>query len=155
MQTITVPGWGSMEIRNLVLDLNGTMTEAGDFIPGALELLEKLREKGLKIYILSGDTRGSMRQSFQDIPGIEPVVTETALEKRAFVEKIGPRESVCIGNGNIDVEMFKVAGLSICTVQAEGAATKAILHADVVVTHIKHAFEILLDPKKLMATLRA
>ena len=155
METIRVPGWGSVEIRNVVLDLNGTMTEAGDFIPGVLDRLRELREKGLKIYILSGDTRGSMRQLAEAIPGIEPVFTETAQDKRAFVEKIGPEESVCIGNGNIDVEMFKVARLSICTIQAEGAATKAVLQADVVVTHIRHAFEILLDPKKLMATLRA
>lgn len=155
METIRVPGWGPVEIRNLVLDLNGTMTEAGDFIPGVLDLLRELAKKGLKIYILSGDTRGNMRQLAEAVPGIEPVFTETAGDKRAFVEKIGPQESVCIGNGNIDVEMFKAARLSICTIQAEGAATKAVLHADVVVTHIKHAFEILLDPQKLVATLRA
>ena len=51
--------------------------------------------------------------------------------------------------------MFKVAGLSICTIQAEGATTQALLNADIVVTHINQALEILLDEEKLIATLRS
>ncbi len=155
MKTIAVPGYGSLEVENVVLDLNGTVTESGDFIAGVLDALQALRAQGFKIYILSGDTRGNLGQTFGHAPGIEAVVTKTALEKKTFVESIGPDHTVCVGNGNIDVEMFKVAKVSICTVQAEGATTKAMLQADIVVTHIKHAIGILLDPDKLIATLRA
>jgi soluble P-type ATPase len=154
VKTIDIPGFGSLELENVVLDLNGTLTEAGDFIPGVLGYLDALRAEGLKIYVLSGDTRGGLKQIFELSPDIETVLTETAEDKRTFVESIGPERTVCIGNGNIDVEMFKVAKLSICTVQAEGATTRAMLEADIIVTHIKHAFEILLDPAKLIATLR-
>jgi soluble P-type ATPase len=155
VKTITVPGYGSLKLKNVVLDLNGTVTESGDLVPGVLDYMEALRTMGFNIYILSGDTRGNLRQAFEHSPGVETVVTKTAQEKRSFVESIGPEHTVCVGNGNIDVEMFKVAKLSICTIQAEGATTKAILQADVVVNHIKHVFEVLLDPKKLIATLRA
>lgn len=154
MKTIVVPGWDSLNLENLVLDLNGTITESGDFIPGVVEYLEALKTQGFRVYVLSGDTRGVLQQSFQLSPGIEAVVTSTAEEKRRFVESVGAETTVCVGNGNIDVEMFKVAKLSICTIQAEGATTKAMLHADIVVTHIKNALEILLDPDKLIATLR-
>jgi soluble P-type ATPase len=154
VKTIAVPGWGSVELGNLVLDLNGTLTESGDFIPGVVDYLERLRAKGFKVYVLSADTRGVLQQTFELSPDIEAVVTETAEDKKRFVESIGAETTVCVGNGNIDVEMFKVARLSICTVQAEGAATKAVLHANIVVTHISHALEILLDPDKLIATLR-
>ena len=154
MKTIPVPGWGSVELENLVLDLNGTLTESGDFMPGVIDYLEKLNGKGFNIYVLSGDTRGTLRHAFERSPGIETIVTKTAREKRIFVESIVAERTVCVGNGNIDVEMFKVAGLSICTIQAEGATPQAILQADIVVTNIKHAFEILLDPEKLIATLR-
>lgn len=154
MKTIAVPGWGSVEMENLVLDLNGTLTESGDFIPGVFDYLEKLKAQGFKIFILSGDTRGTLKHTFPGSSEIEPVITKTAREKRAFVESIGAERTVCVGNGNIDVEMFRVAGLSICTIQAEGATTQAMLQADIVVIHIKHAFEILLDPEKLIATLR-
>jgi soluble P-type ATPase len=154
VKTIAVPGLGSIELENLVLDLNGTLTESGDFIPGVVDYLEKLTATGFKVYVLSADTRGVLQQTFELSPDIEAVVTETAEDKKRFVESIGAETTVCVGNGNIDVEMFKVARLSICTVQAEGATTKAVLHADIVVTHISHALEILLDPDKLIATLR-
>jgi soluble P-type ATPase len=154
VKTIAVPGWGSVELENLALDLNGTLTESGDFIPGVVDYLERLKAKGFKVYVLSADTRGVLQQTFKLSPDIEAVVTETAEDKKRFVESIGAETTVCVGNGNIDVEMFKVARLSICTVQAEGATTKAVLHADIVVTHISHALGILLDPDKLIATLR-
>ena len=155
MKTFDVPGLGSIKIENVVLDLNGTLTESGDFIAGVLDDLEALRAEGLKIFVLSGDTRGSLKHIFELDSALEVVVIKTAKEKGRFVESIGPERTVCVGNGNIDVEMFKVAQLSICTIQAEGASTQAMLHADIVVTHIRHAFEILLDPEKLIATLRA
>ncbi|MBW1859054.1 MAG: ATPase P [Deltaproteobacteria bacterium] len=154
MKTITVPGWGSAELENLVLDLNGTLTESGDFIPGVLDYLEKMRAEGFRIYVLSGDTRGAIKQGLEKPADVEAVITKTADEKRAFVESIGAEHTVCVGNGNIDVEMFKAARLSICTIQAEGATLQAMLAADIVVTHINQAFEILLDPSKMIATLR-
>jgi len=110
--------------ENLVLDLNGTLTESGDFIPGVFDYLEKLKVRGFRIYILSGDTRETLKYTFPGSSEIEPVVTRTAQEKRAFVESIGAKRTVCVGNGNIDVEMFRVARLSICTIQAEGATFK-------------------------------
>jgi soluble P-type ATPase len=155
MEAISVPGWGTIEIKNVVLDLNGTITESGNYIAGVLNDLEALRAQGLDVFILSGDTRGTLQQIFELSPGIDTVVTKTSEDKRAFVKSVGSDHTVCVGNGNIDVDMFKEAKLSICTIQAEGATTKAILEADIVVTHIKHAIEILLDPEKLIATLRA
>ena len=154
MKTITVPGWGSAELENLVLDLNGTLTESGDFIPGVIDYLEKMKAEGLRIYVLSGDTRDALKQGLEKPADVEAVITKTADEKRDFVESIGADHTVCVGNGNIDVEMFKAARLSICTIQAEGATLQAMLAADIVVTHIIQAFEILLDPRRLIATLR-
>lgn len=154
MREFAVPGWGSLALENLVLDLNGTITESGDFIPGVLERLKALKTGGFTIYVLSGDTRGFLQQSFDGSTGVEAVIAQTADEKKRFVESIGAEKTVCVGNGNIDMEMFKVAGLSICTIQAEGATTRAMLQADIVVTHINQALDILLDPEKLIATLR-
>jgi soluble P-type ATPase len=155
VKTVSIPGWGSVHLKNVVLDLNGTITQSGEFISGVLDSLEALRTEGVHVFVLSGDTRGTLKQTFSSSRGIETVITKTALEKRSFVESLGAEQTVCVGNGNIDIEMFKVAGLSICTIQAEGATTKAIHEADIVVTHITQALQILLDPEKLIATLRA
>jgi soluble P-type ATPase len=155
MRTVSIPGWGSLHLKNVVLDLNGTITHSGEFIPGVLDSLEALTTEGFDVFVLSGDTRGTLKRIFSTTREISVVITKTALEKRSFVESLGAEQTVCVGNGNIDIEMFKVAGLSICTIQAEGAATKAIREADIVVTDIEHALQILLDPEKLIATLRA
>lgn len=154
MVRIDIPGFGPLEIKNIVLDLNGTITESGELIPDVLSYLEALKEKRLNIYILSGDTRGRLDKIFPEFSGIETIVTISADQKRAFVEKIGPRQTVCIGNGNIDAAMFKAARLSICTIQGEGAATRALLNADIIVAHITDAFRMLLDHENLVATLR-
>jgi soluble P-type ATPase len=154
MIRINIPGFGLLEIKNLVTDLNGTITDSGRLIPGALSHMKALKESGIDIYVVSGDTRGVLGNILAQDSGIETVLTTSAEGKRAFVEEIGPGQTVCIGNGNIDVEMFKVARLSICTIQAEGAATRAMLNADIVVPHITDALKMLLDHECLVATLR-
>jgi soluble P-type ATPase len=154
-EKIEIPGWGSIRLKQVVLDLNGTITESGRLIPGVQDYIRRLVDAGLKVFVLSGDTRGNVQGILGNLPECQVRITKTAPEKRNFVESIGPDMTVTIGNGNIDVEMFKTAALSICTMQGEGAATQAMLHADIVVTHICQAFEIVLDPAKLIATLRA
>jgi len=155
MKSVTIPGWGTVHIHNVVLDLNGTITESGQFIPGILGALASLRKQGFRVYVLSGDSRGNLKQQLDRFPEIGIQITETAQAKRDFVESLGPESTVCIGNGNIDVEMFKVARLSMCTVQGEGATPGAICNADIVVTHIKEAIELIHDENKLIATLRS
>ena len=155
MKNIEVPGYGPLRLENLVLDLNGTVTEDGVLIPGVLEAMGALAERGFKIYILSGDTRGTLQKLFKEHSWITVTATSTAEEKREFVISIGPEKTVCIGNGNIDVEMFRVAKLSICTIQKEGATTKALMEADIVVHHIIDALTLLLERERLIATLRA
>jgi soluble P-type ATPase len=155
LKTVIIPGWGKIHLAHVVLDLNGTITESGEFIPGVRNNLKRLVEDGYQVYILSGDTRGTLERKVADLDGCAAHITRTAEEKRKFVESIGPETTVAIGNGNIDLGMFDIAALSICTIQGEGATAKAVFQADIVVTHVGHAFEILLDSKKLIATLRA
>lgn len=154
MKSLSVPGWGTLQVKHVVLDLNGTVTQSGELIPGVLDRLRKFAAEGVDVYILSGDTRGTLARVFDQTSGITVVSTRNGEEKRAFVESIGADVTVCIGNGNIDVPMFKAARLAICTIQAEGATTTALYEADIVVTHVMDALDILCDPLKLTATLR-
>jgi soluble P-type ATPase len=50
--------------------------------------------------------------------------------------------------------MLKAAALSFVLVQEEGACLAAVLHADIMCTDILDAFDILLKPARLKATLR-
>ncbi len=51
--------------------------------------------------------------------------------------------------------MLRKAAIGILTLQAEGAAVEALVMADVVVNDIHHALDLLIYPKRLLATLRS
>jgi soluble P-type ATPase len=61
---------------------------------------------------------------------------------------------VAVGNGNNDVAMLEKAELAFCVIGREGASVDALLASDIVVTDVRDAMEMLLNGKKLMATLR-
>jgi soluble P-type ATPase len=59
-----------------------------------------------------------------------------------------------IGNGNNDSEMVKNAILGIAIIGDEGCATPTLLQSDISCTNIADALELLLNEKRLIATLR-
>ena len=61
---------------------------------------------------------------------------------------------VAIGNGANDVSMLRAAALGIVVVGPEGLATEAIAAATIVTLSIADALDLLLNPKRLVATLR-
>ncbi len=62
---------------------------------------------------------------------------------------------VAIGNGRNDRMMLDAAALGIAVCGAEGAAAETLEAADIVVGRIVDALDLLLHPKRLVATLRA
>ena len=57
MITVDIPGWGNMDIENILLDLNGTL--ATDVkIPSEVKEKIMLLQKA-KIYIITADTQGT------------------------------------------------------------------------------------------------
>jgi soluble P-type ATPase len=75
--------------------------------------------------------------------------------KRAYVGNLGPEKCVCIGNRRNDRLMLKDAALGIAVIHLEGMATEAALAGDLLVTGIHDALDLLLAPKRLIATLRS
>ncbi|MEO2151493.1 MAG: HAD family hydrolase, partial [Thermococcus sp.] len=73
-------------------------------------------------------------------------------EKAEIAEGYAPY--VAVGNGNNDVAMLEKAELAFCVIGREGASVDALLASDVVVTDVRDAIEMLLNEKKLIATLR-
>ena len=74
--------------------------------------------------------------------------------KRAYVARLGADRVVAIGNGRNDRMMLAAASLGIAVVQGEGAAAETLASADVVAPGIVDALDLLLFPKRLVATLR-
>jgi len=67
---------------------------------------------------------------------------------------LGKEKCVAIGNGANDVLMLKQSAIGICVIGKEGASSEAVQHSDIVVYDINDALDLLLNPKRIIATLR-
>ena len=77
------------------------------------------------------------------------------LVEKVLVEKIGPDAVVAMGNGRNDQLMLKAAGVGVAVILGEGASSETLMAADVVCTSILSALDLLLNPLRLIATLRS
>lgn len=152
---ISIPGKGEYDLRHLVLDLNGTLGRDGRLLEGVAERIDPLG-RSLRVVMLTADTHGGASRVQEEL-GIETVILERggeAAQKLDFVRKLGAEHTVAVGNGANDVLMLKECAVGICVVGEEGAATAAVMAADVVVADIRHALDLLAIPQRLVATLR-
>jgi soluble P-type ATPase len=156
MITVDIPGYKTLQLKHLVLDLNGTLAVDGVLVPGVGTCLQKLA-RDLKIYVVTADTFGQAHLLFEDLPCEVSVLApgDQDLAKLEFVQKLGPEAAVCIGNGRNDKLMLKEAALGIAVILAEGGAVEALISADVACTGIVSALELLTNPLRLIATLRS
>lgn len=155
MINIDVPGYGSYEIRNLVLDYNGTLAEDGRLIDGVRELIQELSEV-VEIYVITADTFGTVEYELKDSPArIYKIKHENEKqEKLDLVRRIDPKETISIGNGNNDVLILQESAIGICVLGSEGCSRKAMESSDIISSDIRLAMGLLKDPNRLKATLR-
>jgi len=154
---LSLPGRNiEFDLKYMLLDLNGTIAEDGILIDGVKERIELLKKK-FKIYLLTADTFGLGKQIAEElnIELFKVSATDGGRDKRDFLYTLGPDETIAIGNGYNDKLMLEAAKLSIGIVGREGACTQAIFYADIVINHINDALDLLLNPLRLVATLRA
>jgi P-type E1-E2 ATPase len=149
-----IPGRGSLELEDLVLDLNGTIALDGEVLAGVPERLVALSEK-LHVHLVTADTQGRAAVIAERLQVKLVLVTpgDEAAQKRALVKQLGADRVVAIGNGANDAGMLQAAALGIAVHGPEGLAVEALQAADVVTT-IQDALDLLLHPRRLVATLR-
>lgn len=155
MIAIDIPGMKRLFIKNIVLDFNGTIAMDGRLIPGVREKLKSLAGF-LDIYILTADTFGTVLSACSSVNAKVVVLKETlgSREKLNFIESLGAHETAAVGNGANDILMLEGAALGIAVTGPEGASSKALMAADVVVKDIDDGLGLFLNPQRLAATLR-
>jgi soluble P-type ATPase len=155
MIEIRIPGWGNMEIENIVLDLNGTIATDGRIPPEVKEKMGSLADRA-KIYILTADTQGTATEEVRDIRVALIRISEEKSKEAKFesLKNLNPENTVVIGNGNNDQLILKEAVLGIIVLGDEGMSISAMKNADVVVKDVSNALDLFLKPKRLIATLR-
>lgn len=156
MLEIAIPGYKDLHFEHLVLDYNGTLACDGKLLGGVRDRLAALSEK-LKIHVLTADTFGQAKSGLRKVPCQLSIlaVNDQAKAKLDYVQKLGPESAVCIGNGRNDRLMLREAQLGIAVILGEGAATETQDAADLVCTDICTALDLLLNPMRLVATLRS
>jgi P-type E1-E2 ATPase len=152
---LEIPGWGSCGLEHLLLDLNGTVALDGQLIPGVDERVAAL-SADLVVYLVTADTQGKAEETSQRL-GSQLVRIERrheANQKQALVEQLGAGQVVAVGNGANDARMLSAAALGIAVMGREGLAVEALQAADLVAGRIEDALDLLLYPRRLVATLR-
>jgi soluble P-type ATPase len=149
-----IPGYGALELKTIILDLNGTLSVGGHIVDGVGPRLARLRDAGFKIVFFTGNTRNDA-DTIASTLGIEWELAASASQKAEAAQKYDPATCVSIGNGLIDLALTETVKLGIVTLQAEGVHTKTLMAADIVVPTIVDALDLLLDADRLIATLRS
>lgn len=153
MIQIDIPGRGAVTLNHAVFDVNGTLALDGRLLPGVAERFTVLQAH-LRLHMLTADTHGRQASIDGTLGVPATIITGGTAEKAAYVRQLGCAEVVAIGNGANDAAMLEAAALGIAVLGAEGLAIPAMQAADLVVASITDALDLLLNPRRLVATLR-
>ncbi len=155
MIELNIPGRGLIQLQHLVCDVNGTLAVDGQLLDGVKQRLSKLSDH-LTLHLLTADTHGKQDIIDQQL-GIRAVhiqLGNEAEQKENYVGQLGAGTIVAIGQGANDAGMLRIAALGICVLSPEGTAVETLMGADLVVSNIDEALDILEKPLRIVATLR-
>ena len=155
MIALDIPGYGRIEIAHCVSDFSGTLSEDGHLMPGVKEKLNELAGR-VRLHILTSDTFGSARKELEGVTCAVHILEggDHTGQKERYVAGLGAERVAALGNGNNDVLMLKAAGLGIAVCLREGCSVEAMNASRIFVRSPLDAIDLLLNPKRLIATLR-
>lgn len=153
MLSLNIPGRGPFTIHHLVLDFNGTIAIDGQLIQGVEEKV-MLLSNDVDIHVITADTNGSVAAQCSGLPVNVHVLQsdDHTAEKGEFIRNLDG--VICMGNGANDEAMFEAADIAVTIIGREGCATSTLLRSDVLIGNILDAMDLLLNPNRMIATLR-
>ena len=155
MLIIDIPNRDPLELAYLVLDLNGTLSLDGQLMDGVVGRIGLLSEE-LDTHLLTADMRGTAAALSSHLGiGLQRLRPGHEREqKAALIQQLGPARVAAIGNGANDAGMLQIAALGIAVLGPEGLSVEALQAADIVVRYVQDALDLLIHPKRLIATWR-
>ena len=152
MIRIEIPQRGLFELQHAVFDINGTLAVDGTPIPGVAERLKSLTTF-LTVRALTAGTHGNTTE-LEKALGIPLQIISTGEDKARFLQQLGPANVIAFGNGTNDAPMLRLAAIGVAVIAAEGISIAALQAADVLAHGPIDAIDLVLNPKRLIATLR-
>ena len=149
---VAVPGAKALRLGHVVFDFNGTLATDGTLIRGVAARIRRLA-RIVEVVILTADTFGTARAALAGLP-VAVQVVRGGRDKRRVVRSLGGERVAVVGNGANDVPMFEEAALGIAVCGQEGMAAELARAATILVGDVNDAIDLLLRPKRLVATLR-
>ena len=149
---VRIPGAGRISAKHLVLDFNGTLAEAGVLSAPVARRRAKLARR-FEVTVLTADTFGTVATSLRGLP-VAVSTIRTGRDKQSFVRSRAGDGVVAVGNGANDRRMLEAAALGVAVLGPEGMDPRLLACARVVVRRIEDALDLLLDPRRIVATLR-
>ena len=153
MISFETPGGGQVELVHLLLDVNGTLTTAGELLPDIAPRIDSLKQL-LEIRLVSADTFGTLERIGTTL-GVQTAPVPDGAAKLDLLQRLGADRAVHIGNGANDAAALHHAALGLAVLGPEGLSTAALLAADAVFASTSEALDALIDPRRLTATLRS
>ncbi len=144
-----------LELHHLLLDFNGTLAIDGKLIDGVRDKLITIADY-LKIHIITGNTFGTAESELIGIV-CNLVILENDNQneqKFAYIERLGMQHVISIGNGSNDQLMLEKSAIGIGVIQAEGISIVSLKCADILCKDINDALSLVLNPKRILSTLR-
>lgn len=148
-----VSGIGTIELKTVVFDLNGTLAVYGHIKQTTKELLMELKNKDFEIIILTSDQRGVAMETADEI-GVKCMIAQTSEEKLQFMKSLNREKTIAVGNGRVDIGMFQMSKIRIATLQAEGIHTGILSYVDIIVASVDDAIRLLLDKDAFVSTMK-
>lgn len=153
--TIEIPHYKTLNLKHLVLDYNGTLAKDGTLIEETRALLDALGEH-YTIHVITSDTFGTVQAQLEGLDITVKILhsNDHTGEKSNYIQALGIEQCIAVGNGSNDKLMLQNAMLGIVLIGNEGCSTHTLQNSDIICTNISDALELVLNPKRLIATLR-
>lgn len=150
-----IPGRDTIEIKNVLLDYNGTIAIDGKLIEGVSLIINELSDK-INFHVLTADTFGSVKK---ELSGVNCKITiipkgNQDLSKLEYLKQLGKDTTLAVGNGMNDKFMLRESAVGVALIQDEGVCVETLLEADIVCKSILDVFDYFKTPNRLIATLR-
>lgn len=157
MMTITIPGYRTLDLHHALFDYNGTLAVDGIMAEEIKRGLLRLTEH-LTVHIATAGTHGGLEhlKPLTDAGATLDLISpgKEAEQKLALLNNLGSEITVAAGNGANDLLMMMNAALAIGVMSNEGICSTVATAAQLIVPSPAALLEVLLNPKRIIATLR-
>ena len=155
MIEVEIPGFGRVVLAHVVSDFTGTLSVDGVLLPGIESLLNEIARHAA-VHVVTADTFGTARAVLSGVRCRVTVLSGEGIDqqKADYVNRLGAEQVAVLGNGNNDRQMLQVARIGIAVCEGEGCAAGALINADLLVRSIGDGLGLLLNPRRMKATLR-